>query len=100
MERRRLTDRQHVVGRIAIEPAERRLLKRIWIDPERCGGRPCIRGHRIPVELLLDFLSSGVSPTELCGPNFYPSITLDDVWAAIVFANRLVKGAKRLPIPS
>ena len=35
------------------------LLQRIWIDPQRCFGKPCIRGHRIWVFLILDLLASG-----------------------------------------
>jgi uncharacterized protein (DUF433 family) len=35
------------------------LLERIAIDPETCGGRPCIKGTRIWVSLVLDFLADG-----------------------------------------
>jgi len=69
---------------------EHALLKRISIKPDTCGGRPCIKGHRIPVELVLDFLASGVSPKELCS-KWYPTITVRDVYACIAFANRFVK---------
>ena len=41
------------------------LLQRIWIDPARCGGKPCIRGHRIWVSLILDMLASGATPREI-----------------------------------
>jgi len=37
------------------------LLKRIWIDPARCGGKPCVRGTRLWVSLILDFLASGMT---------------------------------------
>jgi len=37
------------------------LLKRISIDPQVCFGKPCIRGHRIWVSLVLDFLASGMT---------------------------------------
>ena len=70
---------------------ERTLLRHISVDPLRCGGRPCIRGHRIPAELILDLLASGVTPRELCGPEYYPSLTLDDILACIAYANRYVK---------
>ena len=36
------------------------LLQRIWIDPQRCFGKPCIRGHRIWVSLILDLLATGM----------------------------------------
>ena len=41
------------------------LLQRIWIDPARCAGKPCIRGHRIWVSLILDLLASGSTMPEI-----------------------------------
>jgi uncharacterized protein (DUF433 family) len=41
------------------------LLSRISIDPNICFGKPCIRGHRIWVSLILDFLAGGMSIQEL-----------------------------------
>jgi hypothetical protein len=41
------------------------LLQRIWIDPGRCFGKPCIRGHRIWVSLILDLLASGTTEREI-----------------------------------
>lgn len=40
------------------------LLQRIWIDPLRCFGKPCIRGHRIWVSLILDLLAGGSKVAE------------------------------------
>jgi uncharacterized protein (DUF433 family) len=70
---------------------DRRLLERISINPQICGGRPCLRGHRITVEQILDLLASGVSPQELCGKDYFPTLTLDDIHACITFANQLVR---------
>ena len=70
---------------------DRRLLEHISINPLVCGGRPCIRGHRITVEQILDLLASGVSPQELCGKDYFPTLTLDDIRACISFANQLVR---------
>ena len=94
MERRRLTNGRGTRGHIAIEPTERRLLRRIWIDPERCGGRPCIRGHRLPVELVLELLASGISPEKICS-DWYPSITPTDVLACLAFATHCVRHGDR-----
>ena len=69
---------------------EQALLKRISINPQICGGRPCVKGHRIPVELILDFLSSGVSPQELCA-KWYPTLSLEDVYACIAFGAQSVR---------
>lgn len=49
------------VYRRVMEMTREQLLGRIWIDPARCAGKPCIRGHRIWVSLILDLLASGES---------------------------------------
>ena len=41
------------------------LLSRITVNPNVCFGKPCIRGHRIWVSLILDFLASGMSTEEI-----------------------------------
>jgi len=41
------------------------LLRRISIDPQICGGKPCIRGHRIWVLLILDLLASGMKAEDV-----------------------------------
>jgi uncharacterized protein (DUF433 family) len=57
------------------------LLQRISIDPRICGGKPCIKGTRIRVSLILDFLAEGMSETELLAE--YPQLSHEDVLAAI-----------------
>ncbi len=59
------------------------LLQRIAIDPNVCFGRPCIRGTRIWVSLLLDLLASGTSETELLSE--YPELVANDIRAALAF---------------
>ena len=59
------------------------ILKRISIDPRACGGKPCIRGHRIRVSLILDFLASGSSFDEIL--ENYPGIDIEDVRACIAY---------------
>ena len=68
-----------------------KLVERISINPQICGGRPCVRGHRIPAELILDLLASGVSVEELCSPQYYPSLTQEDILACVAYANQYVK---------
>ena len=41
------------------------LAERITVNPEQCGGRPCVRGLRIRVTDVLDLLASGLSPEEV-----------------------------------
>lgn len=59
------------------------LLSRISIDPNICFGKPCIRGHRIWVSLILDFLASGVTIEYLLEE--YPGIEREDILACIVY---------------
>ncbi len=59
------------------------LLNRISIDPNVCFGKPCIRGTRIWVSLLLDFLASGMTVDEVLAE--YPQLTEEDVRAAIAY---------------
>jgi uncharacterized protein (DUF433 family) len=59
------------------------LLSRITIDPNVCFGKPCIRGHRIWVSLILDFLASGMTVQEILGE--YPDLTQEDILACIAY---------------
>jgi uncharacterized protein (DUF433 family) len=59
------------------------LLLRISIDPNICFGKPCIRGHRIWVSLILDFLASGVTIPEILTD--YPQLMTEDVLACIAY---------------
>lgn len=59
------------------------LLTRISVDPNICFGKPCIRGTRIWVSLLLDFLANGASIEEILSE--YPQLTTEDIRAAIAY---------------
>jgi uncharacterized protein (DUF433 family) len=59
------------------------LLNRISVDPNVCFGKPCIRGTRIWVSLILDFLASGMTIKEIIEE--YPQLTEDDIRAAIAY---------------
>ena len=58
-----------------------KLLDRISIDPEVCGGKPCIKGTRLWVSLILDFLADGLTEAEL--QSEYPQLTHQDIMAAL-----------------
>jgi uncharacterized protein (DUF433 family) len=62
------------------------LLDRITLDPEQCGGRPCIRGMRIRVLDVLDLLASGLTPEEVLEE--LPDLEREDIHAALKFASR------------
>lgn len=59
------------------------LLQRISIDPNVCFGKPCIRGHRIWVSLILDYLAAGSSIPEIL--ENYPGIDEADIRACIAY---------------
>jgi len=59
------------------------LLKHISVDPKICFGKPCIRGTRIWVSLILDFLASGMTIDELLEE--YPQLTEKSIRAAIAY---------------
>ena len=61
-------------------------LHRITVDPNRCGGRPTIRGMRIRVKDVLDLLAAGADRSEILAD--YPYLEPDDVTAALEFAAR------------
>lgn len=58
--------------------------ERIYIDEKVCNGKPVIKGTRITVQTILDFLSEGNSPTEILKQ--YPSLNEIDIQAALKFA--------------
>lgn len=62
------------------------LADRITVDPEQCGGRPCIRGMRIRVSDVLDLLANGLSPEEILEE--MPDLELEDIRASLKFASR------------
>lgn len=59
------------------------LLSRISINPNICFGKPCIRGHRLWVSLILDYLASGMSQSELLAE--YPGLEEADIRACIAY---------------
>ena len=59
------------------------LLNRIAVDPRVCFGKPCVRGTRIWVSLLLDFLASGTTIEEIL--DNYSQLQREDVLAAIAY---------------
>ena len=73
------------------------LLDRIAIDPAVCGGKACIRGTRIWVSLVLDFLATGGTEAQILGA--YPQLESDDVRACLAYAAEVAR-ERILPIPA
>ncbi len=62
---------------------------RITIDSEICHGKPCIRGLRYPVELILELLSAEMTIDEILAD--YDDLERNDILAALAFAARLTQ---------
>jgi uncharacterized protein (DUF433 family) len=58
--------------------------KYITIEPDKRGGKPCIRGMRITVDDILDYLASGMSEAEILED--FPDLTSENIRAALAFA--------------
>jgi uncharacterized protein (DUF433 family) len=71
-------------------------LERISIDPAVCGGRPCIRGTRVWVSLILDLLASGMSEAQVRAE--YPQLVHDDILAGIGYGAEASR-ERMIPLP-
>jgi uncharacterized protein (DUF433 family) len=65
------------------------LLQRITIDPNICFGKPCVRGHRIWVSLILDMLASGMAIEDILRE--YPQLEEADIRACIAYGAELAR---------
>jgi uncharacterized protein (DUF433 family) len=63
------------------------IFQRITIDPNICGGKPCIRGLRFPVSRLLGLLAVGETHEQIL--KSYPYLELDDIWESLQYATFL-----------
>jgi len=73
------------------------LLERISINPQICFGKPCVKGTRIWVSLILDQLASGITLDELLAD--YPQLTREDVPAAIAYGAEVAR-ERIIPVPT
>jgi len=65
-------------------------MDRITIDIEICHGKPCIRGMRWPVEVIIDMLGSGMTTDEIVED--HPELEKEDILAALNFAKLYLSG--------
>lgn len=72
------------------------LLERISVDPNVCFGKPCIRGTRIWVSLIVDNLAEGIAETEIL--QAYPQLAPEDIRAALAYAAEMTR-ERVIPIP-
>ena len=59
-------------------------LDRVTLNPEQCGGRPCLRGMRIRVQDVLEMLASGAEPKDILED--YPYLEKEDILASLEYA--------------
>ena len=71
-------------------------LRRISIDPDVCFGRPCIRGTRIWVSLIVDNLAEWVPEAEIL--KAYPQLKVEDIRASLAYAAEMTR-EQVIPIP-
>jgi uncharacterized protein (DUF433 family) len=71
-------------------------LDRIRIDPAICGGKPCIKGTRIWVSLILDLLAAGTPEQEILAQ--YPQLVREDILAAIAYGAEASR-ERIIPVP-
>lgn len=62
---------------------------RITINPEKCFGKPCIRGLRMPVASILSYLSSGMRVEEILEE--WPELELEDIYQALAYASWMME---------
>lgn len=72
--------------------------ERISIDPEICHGKACIKGTRIMISIILDYLHAGDDAAEIIRE--YPQLKGEDVRAAIGYAAWLARQEEEIPLHS
>lgn len=65
-------------------------IERITINPEICHGKPCIRGMRWPVEVIIDMLGSGMSNEQILED--HPELAIEDIFASLHYAKLNLSG--------
>lgn len=70
--------------------------ERVSVDPEICHGKPCIKGTRVMVSIILDYLSAGESEEEVLKQ--YPTLKSEDIRAAVAYAAWLAHEEEEHPL--
>ena len=70
--------------------------ERIAVDPRVCHGKACIKGTRVMVSIILDYLQAGEAYAEILRQ--YPTLTEEDIHAAIGYAAWLVREEEAHPL--
>ena len=70
----------------------------ITIEPGKCGGKPCIRGMRITVYDVLDYLAARMSTDDILRD--FPDLTREDIQACLAYASDMLKTERVYPVPA
>lgn len=73
------------------------LMDRIVVSSDVMHGKPRITGTRITVVQILDLLAAGKTPTEIISEDYFPDLTVDDVYACIAYASEVIREDRILP---
>ncbi|MDP2896990.1 MAG: DUF433 domain-containing protein [bacterium] len=74
------------------------LLERITVDPTVCHGKPCFKGTRVMLSIVLDSLAEGSTPEEILAD--FPSLKPEDILAALAYAAELAREEDIIPLRS
>jgi uncharacterized protein (DUF433 family) len=88
-----LTEPRHFAASVAFPSMD--YSKIITLEPDKRGGKPCIRGLRITVYDVLDYLASGMSVDEILAD--FPDLTREDILACLAFAADRERRLNSLP---
>ncbi len=81
---------------MAVRPSDSAVCEKIRIDPAICNGRPIVKGTRITVQSILEFLAAGDSIDDILGE--FPQLSRSDIDACLGFASRIM--ANRISVES
>jgi uncharacterized protein (DUF433 family) len=81
-----LTKKAYLCG---VKRLKNEKMNRITINPDICFGKPCIRGLRYPVEMILDLLAAGMTTEDILED--YPDLVREDISACLQFASRMMQ---------
>ena len=65
--------------------------RRITVEPAKCGGKPCIRGTRITVTMILELIEDGLTFQQIID-DYYPQLSEQDIKACLEYARAVVEG--------
>ena len=74
---------------LEVSMSRNELLARVTVNPQVCGGKPCIRETRIYVAVILDAFAEGLKPEQIL--DHYPQLTDDDLRAALAYGAELAQ---------